>query len=55
MMRQYNQSLTKAAELRTGGLSASMHVQEEMGDLGKVTQGVLLSSHCLDRYAFLSS
>ena len=38
-----------AAELRTGGLSASTHVQEDQADLSKVTQALLITSHCLDR------
>jgi Zn-dependent M16 (insulinase) family peptidase len=42
-------ALDTAAELRTGGLAASMHVQEDKDDLAKVTQALLLSSHCLDK------
>jgi len=41
--------LDTAVELRTGGLSASCHVQEDQDNLNKYVEAVLLSSHCLDR------
>lgn len=41
--------LDTAVELSTGGLAASMHVQEDQHDLGSHTEAILLSSHCLER------
>lgn len=41
--------LDTAVELRTGGLAASCHVQEDQDNLNKYVEAVLLSSHCLDR------
>lgn len=41
--------LDTAVELSTGGLAASMHVQEGQHDFNTHTEAVLLSSHCLER------
>ena len=36
-------------DLCSGGLSFSYHIHEDSGDLSKFTEGILLSSHCLER------
>jgi len=41
--------LDTAVELRTGGLAATCHVQEDQDNLNKYVEAVLLSSHCLDK------
>ena len=41
--------LDTAVELRTGGLTATCHVQEDADNLNKHVEAILLSSHCLDR------
>ncbi len=43
--------LETLADLRTGGLGASLHVAEDPGDLSRLTEGLLLGSHCLEKNA----
>lgn len=42
------QDLDTKIELSTGGLHASCHVYESPYDLNSITEGILLSSYCLD-------
>jgi len=41
--------LDQAIELKTGGLSVNLHLTEAPGSVESYEQGILLSSHCLDR------
>ncbi|XP_055353410.1 presequence protease, mitochondrial-like [Paramacrobiotus metropolitanus] len=41
--------LSQRIELTTGGLSAAFHAAQRFPSTGKYEQGIILSSHCLDR------
>ncbi|KAJ8868408.1 hypothetical protein PR048_029924 [Dryococelus australis] len=43
--------LDSLVQLKTGGLNLTPHIAEDMHDLSLYEEGVVLSSHCLDRNA----